>query len=86
MYRPANSRTRAVDADAPYPNMVGVTRRFVVGAAEVSATSPPAPREPLEPSSGRASVYLAWSGVSTGDVQYHVYRQTDQGTVRLAST
>jgi hypothetical protein len=69
-----------------YSNTVAVIRRFVVSAVQVSATPPPAPQNLWSPRQGRGSAYLAWSGGATGDVQYHVYRQTDQGTVRLTTT
>lgn len=69
-----------------YPNMVGVTRRFVVVAAEVSATSPPTPQNFWSPRQGRTSVYLAWSGSDDPAVRYHVHRETGQGTVRLTAT
>jgi hypothetical protein len=68
---------------APEPR----TRRFVVTAETPLVQQPRlAPRNLWSPRQGRASVYLAWSGGATGDVQYHVYRQTDQGTVRLTTT
>jgi len=68
-----------------YPNSVGVTRRFVVRADELAGTIPPVPQNLWSPRQGRASVYLAWSDSSITDARYHVYRQTDQGTVRLTT-
>jgi hypothetical protein len=69
-----------------YHNTVGVTRRFVVSAAEVLAMSPATPRNLWSPRQGRASVYLAWAATGNTTVRYHVHRETDQGSVRLTAT
>ena len=68
---------------APSPR----TRRFLVTAeAPQVEEAPPTPQNLWSPRQGRASVYLAWSDVVIADVRYHVYRQTDQGPVRLTTT
>jgi len=69
-----------------FSNTVGVARRFVISANAGPAMAPPAPQNLWSPRQGRGSVYLAWSGATRGDLKYHVYRQTDQGMVRLTTT
>lgn len=63
------------------------TRRFIVTAeAPLAQQPPPAPRNLWSPRQGRASVYLAWAGIGTASVRYHVYRETSGGPARLTST
>jgi hypothetical protein len=62
------------------------TRRFTVTADVPSVQQTPSiPGNLWSPRQGRASVYLAWSGVGDSTVRYHVYRDTGQGSARLAS-
>ena len=76
------SSSNAYQYMAPAPR----TRRFVVTAeAPLAQQRPPAPQNLWSPRQGRASVYLAWSGGAMSEVRYHVYRLTDQGTVRLTT-
>jgi hypothetical protein len=60
------------------------TRQFVVTADAAPAQSPPpTPGNLWSPRQGRTTVYLAWTGGGDPAIKYHVYRETDQGTMRL---
>ncbi len=80
-----------LDATVPheyhYSGPVPRTREFMVTAdAAPTRPQPSSPTTLWSPRQGRASVYLAWSPSGDSSVNYHVYRETDQGSNRLTTS